>query len=72
VWIGMNPITLYLLSSVVNFREIASRLVGGSVRAWLDAHLAAGAGEIVVTLTGLALVFALAGFLHRQKIFLRV
>lgn len=72
VWIGMNPITLYLLSAVVSFHAIASRLVGGSVRAWLDAHIANGFGGIVVTLVGLALVFALAGFMHRRKIFLRV
>jgi predicted acyltransferase len=72
VWIGMNPITLYLLSSLVDFHGIATRLAGGSVRAWVDVNLATGAGEFLVTLAGLALVVALAGFLYRRKIFLRV
>jgi predicted acyltransferase len=72
VWIGMNPITLYLLSSVVGFRDIAARLVGGSVQAWIDGHIAHGLGELVVTLVGLGVVFAVAGFLYRRKIFLRV
>lgn len=72
VWIGMNPITLYLASSVVSFHGIAARLVGGSVREAVNSNLAPGAGEMLVALVGLALVFTLAGFLHRLKIFLRV
>jgi predicted acyltransferase len=72
VWIGMNPITLYLLSGVLGFRAIAGRLVGGSVSAWLDRNVATGAGGITVTLVGLALVILLARFLYTRKIFLRV
>lgn len=72
VWIGINPITLYLLSSVLNFGEVASRLVGGSVAAWLNTHVGAGAGGFVNALVGLGLVFLLAGFLHHRKVFIRV
>ena len=72
VWIGMNPITLYLVLSIVWFPSVAQRLVGGSVRAWFDVHLVPGMGEIVVTTVGLALIFALARFLYVKKIFLRV
>lgn len=72
VWIGVNPITLYLLSTIVGFREAAARLVGGDIRAWLDSNVAQGLGGIVVTLVGLGLVFLLAGFMYRRKIFLRV
>lgn len=72
VWIGMNPITLYLASSLVNFHGIAGRLVGGSVAAWLNQHFARGSGDVLVTLVSLGLVVGLAGFLHRRKIFLRV
>jgi hypothetical protein len=57
---------------VVGFRDIAARLVGGSVQAWIDSHVARGLGELVVTLVALGVVFAVAGFLHRRKIFLRV
>ena len=72
VWIGMNPITLYLATSVIGFHQIASRLVGGSIELWLNQHVVTGAGEIVVTLLSLGLVLALARFLYRRKIFLRV
>lgn len=72
VWIGMNPITLYLLSSVLGFRDVAARLVGGSVQAWVDAHVARGAGGLLVTLLGLGVVFLIARFLYQRKIYLRV
>jgi hypothetical protein len=68
----MNPITLYLLSSVVGFHAIAQRLVGGSIRGWFDHHVTIGAGGLVVTLVSLLLVVALARFLYVRKIFLRV
>ena len=72
VWIGMNPITLYILSSVVSFHAIGRRLAGGSVQSFFDRHLVVGAGEIVIALVGLAMVIAVARFLHQRKIFLRV
>jgi predicted acyltransferase len=72
IWIGMNPITLYLWSSFLSFDAIASRLVGGSVSLWFDAHLVRGTGQLVVALVSLAIVFAIARFLFQRKIFLRV
>ncbi|HEU5077591.1 MAG TPA: DUF5009 domain-containing protein [Opitutaceae bacterium] len=72
IWIGMNPITLYLVSSFLDFHGVAERFAGGSVTLWFDRHLTAGAGGLVVTAAALGLVFALAAFLYRKKIFLRV
>ncbi|HVU25584.1 MAG TPA: DUF5009 domain-containing protein [Opitutus sp.] len=72
VWIGANPITLYILSSILWFPEVAQRLVGGSVSAWFDAHAGQGVGGIVVTIVGLGLMLAVARFLYVRKIFLRV
>ena len=71
VWIGMNPITLYLLSRVISYTQIARMFVGGDVEAFFDAQ-AQGLGSLVVATFGLGLVFLLAWFLHRRKIFLRV
>jgi len=70
VWIGLNPITLYLASSLVNFREIARRLAGGSIAAWLDARLP-GLGHLGIALVSLGLMLALARFLHQRRIYLR-
>ncbi|MEY2880108.1 MAG: hypothetical protein RLZZ15_2488 [Verrucomicrobiota bacterium] len=72
VWIGMNPITLYLISGIVGYRRLAARVAGGDVSAWLDATLGAGWGALGVAIAGLAIMLALARFLHARKIFLRV
>ena len=71
VWIGMNPITLYLSGKFISYSQAAEMFVGGDVKAWLDAQ-AQGLGSLVIALTSLGLVFLLAWFLHRRRIFLRV
>lgn len=71
VWIGMNPITLYLSQKAISYTTVARMFVGGDVEWWLNAQVQ-GLGGLVVALTSLALVFLLAWFLHRRRIFLRV
>ncbi|HUR58900.1 MAG TPA: DUF5009 domain-containing protein [Opitutaceae bacterium] len=72
IWIGMNAITLYIAANIVRPRTLAQRFAGGSVKTWLDTHLAAGFGDLAIALVGLALVLWLARFLYRRQIFLRV
>lgn len=72
VWIGMNPITLYLAASLIDFRSAAERLVGGTVKHSLDEYVARGVGDLVVLTVSLGLLVGLACFLYRKKIFLRV
>jgi len=72
VWIGMNPITLYLANNIIGFRRLAPRLAGGDIKNWLDATIGAGAGQSLLALVGLGLMFILAHFLYRRQIFLRV
>ena len=72
VWIGMNPITLYLISGIVGYRKLATRLAGGDLAAWLDTTLGRGWGNLGLSIVALTLMFALARFLHRRQIFLRV
>jgi predicted acyltransferase len=62
VWIGMNPITLYVLAAFLNPEVFALRLTGprASCPTWLPATV------------GFALVLLVARFLYRRKIFLRV
>ncbi|MEI8042699.1 MAG: DUF5009 domain-containing protein [Verrucomicrobiota bacterium] len=67
VWIGMNPITIYLVANMVSFRRLAGRFVGG------DIHLLLGScGDLATSMVSLALVLWLAGFLHSRKLFLRL
>ena len=72
VWIGMNPITLYLIGGLANVRSIAQRLSGGDVKAFFDSSLGTGGGELIGALTAVALVLWLARFLYTRKISLRV
>jgi predicted acyltransferase len=72
IWIGANAITLYMANNLINFNDVARRLVGGDIAAFFDDHLTAGAGNFLVAVAGLALAIAGARFLYRRKIFLRV
>jgi predicted acyltransferase len=75
VWIGMNPITLYLTSNFLGglgFEKLARRLAGGPVKDFFDTHVAAGFGDLVIAATAVALFLWFAHFLYRRKIFLRL
>lgn len=72
VWIGANAILLYVINGLFGFEPLARLLVGGDFSRWLSHSVTPGTGGFVRHLVGLALVVALAGFLYRRKIFLRV
>ena len=72
VWIGMNPITLYLLASLLDFTKLGARFTGGEMQRWLNVSVHAGAGDLLTALTGLGLCVLLARWLYVRKIFLRV
>jgi len=67
LWIGMNPITIYLAFNLVPFDELAKRLFGGPVSDALGAR-----GELLLTLAVLAMMLAFVRFLYQRKIFLRL
>jgi K+-transporting ATPase A subunit len=72
VWIGANAITLYFLNNIVDFRQFATRLVGGDVARFVDQQVTPGMAHFLSAGVGLAIAIALARFLYRRKIFLRV
>jgi predicted acyltransferase len=75
IWIGMNPITLYLTSNFLGglgFEKLSRRLTGGPVKGFLDAHVAQGCGELFSAFVGVLLFMWFAWFLYRRKIFLRL
>ncbi len=72
VWIGMNPITLYLLNPLLSYSRVSQRLFGGSVKAWFDETFKPGVGVVVIAAGALAAMLLLARFLYSRKIFLRV
>lgn len=71
VWVGCNPLVIYLASNIVDFGRLSERFAGGSIAAALDA-LWPGLGGLVLALTGAALCFWICRFLYKRKIFLRI
>jgi predicted acyltransferase len=67
VWIGMNPITIYLAHEIIDFSSLAKRFVGGDLN-----HYFGSAGQLLIACTVMALTFWLCHFLYRRRIFLRV
>lgn len=72
VWIGMNPIALYLLAHVISFQELAERLAGGNVAKYLNDQVVQGLGTFVVSLISILLCVGLARFLYKRQIFIRL
>jgi predicted acyltransferase len=68
VWIGMNPITIYLISNLVDVGQIAQRFAGGDLN---KLYLGRG-GDLAVALVEVAITFGICGFLYQRKIFLRL
>lgn len=68
VWIGVNPLTIYLARSLVDFNKIAERLVGGSIAAWAGAD----GGYLLKTCASLFLALLFVWFLNKKRIYLRL
>jgi predicted acyltransferase len=69
VWIGTNAITIYMVVSLKFIDRVAQLLVGGGHQKWP----AFGDGQELVTATvALLLVLAMARFLYRKGVFIRV
>jgi len=71
VWIGMNAITLYLVWHFVKFDRIASQIVGGP-GSELAQHVSSKYIDLAPHVVALLMILALARFLYKRQIFLRV
>ncbi len=67
IWIGMNPITIYLVFNLVQFDELAERLIGGPVKQALGSG-----GVLAINILVVAMMFAFVRFLYKRQIFLRL
>jgi predicted acyltransferase len=68
VWIGMNPITIYMIHNLVDIGKIAKRFVGGDLKEqYLGPY-----GDLAIALVGMAITFAICRFMYQRKIFLRL
>lgn len=67
LWIGMNAITVYLVTNMVNVHRLAERFVGGDIRAFMGPY-----ADVVSAAVGIALVLWFARFLYQRRVFLRL
>ncbi len=67
VWIGMNPITIYMVNNLIDVDQIAQRFVGGELNTYFGDY-----GQLLVAIVGLLIMFGVARFLYQRKIFLRL
>ncbi len=71
IWVGCNPLAIYLISNILDFNALAARFVGGDISHFLDG-LWPGFGGLALALVGSLICFGICGFLHQRKIFLRL
>ena len=72
VWIGVNPITIYLAHNIIVFPTLAARFAGGDLQRCLDTHVAEGLGGLLIAMVEVALTFLVVRFLYVRKIFIRL
>ncbi len=71
VWVGLNPISVYLAANLVSMDNLARRVAGGPLASGLNGwmpHL----GDMVLALVGIGWCFLLAWFLDRRKLYIRL
>ena len=71
VWVGCNPLVIYLAANLVDFDKLATRFLGGDVARSLDG-VTAGLGQLVLAAGAASLCILFCGFLYRRRIFLRL
>jgi predicted acyltransferase len=67
LWVGMNPITIYLAFHLLDFSKLAKLVAGGPVQTALGSW-----GEFGVSVVVVAMSLSLVRFLYQRKIFLRL
>jgi predicted acyltransferase len=68
VWIGVNPITIYMARNLIDFNGIAKKLAGGNLSLMVGEQLA----YLLLMTVSLGLSLVLLHFMYKRKIFLKV
>ncbi len=68
VWIGVNPIFIYLAVNVISFEDLANRFVGGEIATMFGPNV----GALLLASTSLALSLLLVRFLYVKKIYITI
>jgi predicted acyltransferase len=67
VWIGLNPITLYIVQNIVDIHGLAERITGGFIQDRFKLY-----GNLWIASVALGLTLLLAYFFNRKRIYMRL
>ncbi len=68
VWIGVNPITIYMARNLIDFNLISKKLVGGNLALMIGEQWA----YLLLMAVSMGLSLILLHFMYKRKIFLKV
>ena len=67
MWIGMNPLLIYMSTNIFDYSKLARRLVGGPIE-----EAAGRFGSMLVAVVALSISVLIVRYLYQKKIFLRL
>ena len=67
VWIGMNPLLIYMSTNIINYEALARRFVGGPIE-----EAAGRFGPMLIAVVSLSVSVLIVRYLYQKKIFLRI
>lgn len=67
IWIGANPLAIYLAQDFIGFEDLGNRIAGGPLAAMFGAY-----APLIPAAATVVIVFLFARFLYKKGIFLRV
>ena len=71
IWMGMNSVTLYTLSRLIDLDQLAARFVGGNVQALINRQLFGLGGAVLLALLAPLIAVGLGAYLFRKRLYLR-
>ena len=67
VWVGSNALAIYMLNNIVHLDELALRFTGGPIEDMLGNW-----GKLLTAIVGVFLMFSVARFLYKKRIFIKL
>lgn len=67
MWIGMNPLLIYMSTNILDYQRLARRFVGGPIE-----EAAGRFGPMLVAVVALSISILIVRYLHQKKIYLRL
>lgn len=67
MWIGMNPLTIYMSTNIIDYEGLARRFVGGPIE-----YAAGSFGPLLVAVVSIMISVLIVRWMYHKKIFLRL